>query len=142
MFSAIFASFPYETGRVLGPGQPTVVKAHHCQQAGAHPPAPGLDPVSQPKVLTFVQTHFRFSEVSRDFYPKYLKITKKIFFQCCLLTCLTLTMNNSVRHLSSWTTSGKAEAEAILAGGAQRSPGNSPALPGPVPRAQAMFGSP
>lgn len=30
------------------------------------------------------------------------------------MTCLTLTMNNSIRHSSSWVTNGKAEAEATL----------------------------
>lgn len=106
--------------------------AHSCQGTSAskleHTEQPPSRTCLQPKALTYVQIHFWFSEVRRDFHPKYYVC---IFNAASCVTWLTLTMNNSICHSSSWMTKGKTQAEATLCGQHGRALASSLSFSGP-----------
>lgn len=93
----------------------------------------------QPKILAFVQIHFWFFEVRRDFHPNisfihihiyiHINIYVNIYIYIGFFLCLTLTMNNSICHSSSWM--GKAETETAFSIQHRGALVSSPSLPGP-----------
>lgn len=121
-----FPFFPYRTGRVpWAQAWPRVVKAHHYQQAGARPAALTENPFAAQSSDSCTNSFLVLRSQKGPSIPNTIYINA-----ASCMTCLTLTMDNSIRHSSSWVTNGKAETEATLGVQHRGASASSLAFPG------------
>lgn len=110
MFSAILPFLSLQNRKSpLGPGLAQSCQGTTLPASWSTPSSPHPEPICSPSSDSCTNSLLVLRSQKGPSIPNTIYINA-----ASCMTCLTLTMNNSIRHSSSWVTNGKAETEATL----------------------------